>query len=77
MSGLSERSVVVFGSDGGGGRFAADLTTGELLLLPADGAVIDHVYLDEDPEDSVRIQANSMEEFLETIAHEVESAENY
>ncbi|MCA9642725.1 MAG: hypothetical protein KC492_18640, partial [Myxococcales bacterium] len=53
-----ERAISVFGSDGGGGRFAIARDTGAVLYLPSGGAVSKSTYW-QDERNEVREVASS------------------
>lgn len=72
VSDLPQKHVVVFGSDGGGGRFAIEQENGVVLYLPAGGVVKDGVFI-QDPQVHVRRVAHSMLEFLYRLSDDVEA----
>jgi hypothetical protein len=55
--------ILVFGSDGGGGRFAIGTVDGSVYYLPSSGAVKNMTYF-EDPVVTIRRVAGSVIEFL-------------
>ena len=68
--GNSDMSVHVFGSDGGGGRFALGLGDGAVYYLPSWGGVYDGQFI-EDSVTRVRKVADSVMEFLWRLHQDV------
>lgn len=62
VSNRGRAEILVFGSDGGGGRFVVELEMGAILYLPSDGGVRDRVY-EEVPQLPVRVLAPNVEAF--------------
>lgn len=62
--------ILVFGSTGGGGRFAMNLETGEVLLL-SDGLVMNRVF--EATGANVVCVASDWDEFMERLLDDVEA----
>jgi hypothetical protein len=73
IKGRNVTSISVFGSDGGGGRFAVNAAAGEVYYLPSGGAVAEGTYF-EDERVRVRRLADSLIDFLGLIAADVEAA---
>lgn len=72
VSEFPQTHVVVFGSDGGGGRFALEQEAGVVLYLPPGGMVKDCAFI-QDPQVHVRRIADSMLEFLYRLRDDVEA----
>jgi hypothetical protein len=72
IKGLKKIPIKVFGSDGGGGRFALDLHDGGVYYLPSSGAVEDGVYL-LGSKASVPKVASSMSVFLAYLKEDIEA----
>ncbi|MEW2291381.1 hypothetical protein ABZ719_01555 [Streptomyces sp. NPDC006743] len=68
VSGVSERNVVVFGSEGGGALFAADRQTGEIIRLEG-GALVGSDYEVEGP--GVAVIARDFSEFMQFLQREL------
>jgi len=66
----SEFPIHVFGSDGGGGRFALALHDGSVYYLPASGAVEAGRFI-EDGASPARVLATSVSEFLNRLLEDV------
>lgn len=66
----SEFPVHVFGSDGGGGRFALALHDGSVYYLPASGAISAGRFI-EDGAAPARVLAASVSEFLDRLQKDV------
>jgi hypothetical protein len=71
LEGMDHAQVLVFGSDGGGGRFALRLDTGAVLHLSSSGAVQTGVF------DAVRhpprVVAKDLAGFLDRLAEDVDA----
>jgi hypothetical protein len=65
-------AIHVFGSDGGGGRFALGLSDGAVYYLPSSGAVKEGRYL-EDTASPVRQVAVSVSDFLDRLKADIEA----
>ena len=67
ISGRYAGPIIVFGSDGGGGRFSLRLeeNDSEVLYLPSSGSVYSSVYNGE--QNSVQIKCGNFNSFLEIL----------
>lgn len=65
-------TIHVFGSDGGGGRFALGMNDGAVYYLPSSGAVEDGKFL-ESPTARVCQVATSVSGFLERLRMDIEA----
>ena len=72
IEGAYPRAIHVFGSDGGGGRFALDTENGAVYYLPTSGAVRDGVFFEDDVV-RVRRMAGSLMEFLQLMRADIEA----
>ena len=70
IHGAYPRSIHVFGSDGGGGRFALDIENGAIYYLPSSGSVRDGVFFEDDVVHVHRI-AGSILEFLRLLKADI------
>jgi len=70
VHGKEHFDIAVFGSDGGGGRFALRCDDGSVFYLPSGGAVESGVYLEEPLVASRRV-ASSTDEFLERLLQDL------
>jgi hypothetical protein len=72
IDGPNLRRIAVFGSDGGGGRFAIDTDDGSILYLPSGGLVRNGAFVEDDV---VRIRklAERLPEFLEKLQADVQA----
>ncbi|MGV9816780.1 hypothetical protein ACWDTQ_33305 [Streptomyces cellulosae] len=68
VSSVPDRTVAVFGSDGGGALFAADRQTGEIVRLEG-GSLIGDVY--EVEEFGVQVIARDFEGFMQFLSGEL------
>jgi hypothetical protein len=68
VSSVPNRTVAVFGSDGGGALFAADRQTGEIVRLEG-GSLIGDVY--EVEESGVQVIARDFEGFMQFLSGEL------
>jgi hypothetical protein len=65
--------ILVFGSDGGGARFAVRCGSGQILCLPSGGAVLDGVFVPQASTTPVEV-AKDLELFLQRLAEDVEAS---
>lgn len=73
LKGEPTRRICVFGSNGGGGRFALDLDDETIYYLPSSGAVYeDRVFQADRLEPVVRL-AGSVMEFLDRLKADIEA----
>ncbi|MEU6363253.1 hypothetical protein [Streptomyces albidoflavus] len=68
VSSVSNRTIVVFGSDGGGALFAADCQTGEIVRLDG-GSLVGNIY--EAAESGVQVIARDVEGFMQFLYREM------
>lgn len=68
--GDTKRSIQVFGSDGGGGRFAVASDDGAVYYLPSSGAVRDGRYFEDQLVQTRRV-AGSVCEFMDRLKADV------
>jgi hypothetical protein len=64
------RRIQVFGSDGGGGRFALGIDDGAVYYLPSSGAVDKGVFYEDKEAPATRIAAN-VAEFLQLMKADI------
>lgn len=72
VDGEPPRAVHVFGSDGGGGRFALGSEDGAVYYLPSSGAVRGGMFLPDDAS-PVRRVATSVRQFLDLLKADIEA----
>ena len=72
VEGKERIAIHVFGSDGGGGRFALGLCDGAIYYLPSSGAVKDGTFI-EDYSTPVRQIAASIMDFLDRLKMDIEA----
>ncbi len=72
VSGTRSFPVQVFGSDGGGARFALGTADGAVYLLPSGGAVIDSAFL-ETRTSAVRLVGPNVLEFLQRLKGDLDA----
>lgn len=72
ISGAYPRTIHIFGSDGGGGRFAFDIENQAVYYLPSSGCVRDGVFIEDDVVRVKRI-AGSVMEFLQLLKADIEA----
>ena len=69
--GFLERPIHVFGTDGGGGRFALDTDDGSIYYLASSGGLEDGRYIAEKDFGRPRRVAGSVSEFFELLKDDV------
>jgi hypothetical protein len=72
IDGIHSTAIHVFGSDGGGGRFAVGTTDGTVYYLPSSGAVRDGVFFEGKVMKARRV-AGSLLDFLWLLSADVEA----
>ena len=72
VNGAHPRAIHVFGSDGGGGRFALDTGNEAVYYLPSSGGVRDSVFFEDDVVRVHRI-AGSIMEFLRMLKADIDA----
>jgi hypothetical protein len=70
VAGVPDLSVHVFGSDGGGGRFAIGVNDGAVYYLPSSGAVRQGRFI-EDSASGVRRIAANVSDFLSRLREDI------
>jgi hypothetical protein len=70
LAGAPPRRVQVFGSDGGGGRFALSIDDGAVYYLPSSGAVKNGVFYEDEEAPAIRIAAD-VAEFLRLLKADI------